>query len=196
MASRVVFVVELNSNSVEARRLEDFNVSHTVRDLKMEIAKLVGQPTEWRSIAPFFVGQELSDETLALASYNVQNGDTVYFVRNIAASPVLQSPPNYQEVVSANTTPAPDTDGANTVISTLFFKTIQGRTLALAQVPISLTVKELMTRLVEEKNLDDPKFLRLIYGGKQLMPANKLSDYNLGNDSTIDIVYRLPGGVV
>lgn len=56
-----LMIEEINSDEGEPQALRNFALSKTVKDLKMEIAKMMGDPNEWRSVMVFFLGQEMEN---------------------------------------------------------------------------------------------------------------------------------------
>jgi Ubiquitin family len=70
-----------------------------------------------------------------------------------------------------------------------------GRTYTLNDVPLSITIEDFFGRLKDEKQLP-PESIRVIFGGKELAGGRgrTLGDYNVQNESTLQIVVSLVGG--
>ncbi|KAM7207857.1 hypothetical protein V8F20_001899 [Naviculisporaceae sp. PSN 640] len=187
-----LMIEEVNSDNGEPQMLRNFPLSKTVKDLKMEIARMMGEPNEWRSVIVFFLGQEMENENKSLSHYHIQNTDTIFFVRSV------DPPPPY---VSNNAGFPNDKKGAATqdpsgiILGTLFFKDGNGRSLTLENVPISMTVAKVRERLSNEKYVEYDSTRRFTFGGKPLDDAKTLMDYNVQNESTVEIVWRVPGGL-
>lgn len=67
MASPVnsyLMIEEINSDDGEPQMLRNFPLSSTVKELKIAIARMIGEPNEWRLIMAIFLGQELEDGML------------------------------------------------------------------------------------------------------------------------------------
>ncbi|KAH8890394.1 hypothetical protein GQ53DRAFT_824541 [Thozetella sp. PMI_491] len=186
-ATEFLFFEELTANDCESNILQDFNVSKTVRELNKAIAAHLGQSESWEQLRSIYANTMLDDLDRTLTSYNIVNGDTIYFVRS-ANQPL---PPPY---------PGPDEpEQAPVILSSLFFRDLDGKTQTLNQVPLDSTVKDVISRYSEEK-VTDVEWLRFLWGGKQIWPSNQqndqrsLRDYGVGKESTIHVTARLRGG--
>jgi hypothetical protein len=88
----------------------------------------------------------------------------LYFVRPGASSP--------QSTLQKEITSDPGLKDLNTdrvILQNVMFKPVQGPTLVLHGVPLSMKVHELKRKLGEERGMrDEAEFSRYIWGGKQL----------------------------
>ena len=76
---------------------------------------------------------------------------------------------------------------------TFFVKNLQGKSVQV-QLDAGLTVRQVKDQLAAEQNVS-PDQIRLVFGGKELQDSNKVSDYNVGPGSNVNMVLRLQGGV-
>jgi hypothetical protein len=76
---------------------------------------------------------------------------------------------------------------------TFFVKNLQGKSVQV-QLDPGLTVRQVKDQLAQEQNVS-PDQIRLVFGGKELQDTNKVSDYNVGPGSNVNMVLRLQGGV-
>ena len=74
----------------------------------------------------------------------------------------------------------------------IFVKTLDGKTITL-QVEATDTIENVKT-MIAQKTEAEPFQQRLVYGGKELKGDQILSDYNIQNESTLHLIYRLYGG--
>ena len=80
---------------------------------------------------------------------------------------------------------------------TFFVKNLQGKSVQV-QLDAGLTVRQVKDQLAQEQNFchhSSPDQIRLVFGGKELQDSNKVSDYNVGPGSNVNMVLRLQGGV-
>lgn len=56
-----LMIEELNSDRGEPQMLQNFQMGSTVKDLKLAIANLLGDGTDWHAIMTIFVGEEMED---------------------------------------------------------------------------------------------------------------------------------------
>ncbi|KAK3384031.1 hypothetical protein B0T24DRAFT_588635 [Lasiosphaeria ovina] len=198
-----LMIEEINSDLSEPQLLSHFPVTNTVKDLKMAIARMMGEATEWDSVMVVFVGEVLEDNSKQLSFHKVQNGDTIFFVRSVEPpppydpsrdikDPLAEKPPLQQQ--PARPTPAAPAGAAGIVLKTVFFRNIEGRSMTLEDLSITMTIAAVKAKLAAEKNMENNDTIRFIWGGKTLENHRTLMDYNIGNNSTIEIVWRLPGG--
>jgi len=186
LVGEMIFVEELTANDCEAKVLNGFSVSRTVRDIQKAIAVELGQPNSWEGLQAIYAGTILEDLDSTLASHNVVNGDTIYFVRSVT-QPL---PPPYPGTAERQ----------RTTLANLFFRDLDGKTQNLHQVPVDSAVKEIVSRYGDEKAVD-VDWLRFIYGGKQIWPSARpddtrsLRDYGVDENSTIHVTARLRGGM-
>jgi large subunit ribosomal protein L40e len=74
-----------------------------------------------------------------------------------------------------------------------FVRNLQNQTSQVSLEP-GLTIREVKERLAKEQNIS-PDQIRLVYGGKELQDNNKVTDYNVGPGSNVNMVLRLQGGI-
>ena len=74
----------------------------------------------------------------------------------------------------------------------IFVRTLTGKTLTI-EVDPNDTITNVKKKVREKEGIPEEK-QRLIYAGKQLQEGSTLSDYNIGNYSTLRLVLRLMGG--
>ena len=80
------------------------------------------------------------------------------------------------------------------IMSQAFFvRNLQNQTSQVSLEP-GLTIREVKERLAKEQNIS-PDQIRLVYGGKELQDNNKVTDYNVGPGSNVNMVLRLQGGI-
>lgn len=76
----------------------------------------------------------------------------------------------------------------------LFVKTLTGKTVSI-EVEEGESIEDVKAKIAEKEGIP-PEQQRLIFGGQQLQDAKTLSDYDVGDDSTLHLVLRLRGGNV
>ncbi|CAK7226115.1 hypothetical protein SCUCBS95973_006090 [Sporothrix curviconia] len=200
----ILFAEELTANEGQSYALEGLDAGElTVHHLRLAIATVIQTRDSWSSMQVIFAGEIMEDHAKRLSEYGVHNGDTVYFIRSVA-----EAPPPYNSNTDAEPSkvaggsesqsertslPAP----RDTAISlkTLFFRDLDGKSLALADVDIDTQMSDVFQRLGREKAMDT-EWLRFIWSGKQLSGDKTVRDYGIMNESTIHIVARLRGGRV
>jgi len=184
-----------SDNRAAAQMLQNFPLTKTVKELKVAIAQTLDGAVDWKSIVAICDGRALEDDddtnSKTLQHFQVKNSDTIFFVRS------LEAPPPYSD--TSPSSPGQATTGDKPIqLRTVFFKTIEGRSMTLETVPITMTIGEVKARLLTEKNMEQEDQLgyRFIFGGKPLADDKTVMDYGIQNESTIEVVYRLHGGLV
>ena len=76
----------------------------------------------------------------------------------------------------------------------LFVRTVSGRTLPL-QVESGETVEAVKQMLQERENVD-VDHQRLVFAGKELDDSKTLESYNLKGDETLEMLFKIAGGVI
>ncbi len=76
---------------------------------------------------------------------------------------------------------------------TFFVRNLQNQTSQVTLEP-GLTVRQVKEHLAKEQSIA-PDQIRLVFGGKELQDTNKMTDYNVGPGSNVNMVLRLQGGV-
>lgn len=71
----------------------------------------------------------------------------------------------------------------------LFVKTLTGKTVSI-EVEEGESIEDVKAKIAEKEGIP-PEQQRLIFGGQQLQDAKTLSDYDVGDDSTLHLVLRL-----
>ena len=72
---------------------------------------------------------------------------------------------------------------------TFFVKNSEGKSVQV-QLDAGLTVRQVKDQLAAEQNVS-PDQIRLVFGGKELQDSNKVSDYNVGPGSNVNMVLRM-----
>ena len=75
-----------------------------------------------------------------------------------------------------------------------FIKTLTGRTIYIDSNTNDISITNIK-ELIEDKEGILSNEQRLIFNGKELEDGQSLSDYNISNDSTLDVVLSMIGGV-
>ncbi|KAF2796867.1 hypothetical protein K505DRAFT_334797 [Melanomma pulvis-pyrius CBS 109.77] len=114
-----------------------------------------------------------------ISSYGVEDGDTLFFTRAVAPQVNRTDPP-----------PAYSQQGT---LEQIQFKDVDGKTLILRNIPISMKVKDLLQLLASEKHIET-EYYGFNYGGKPLKDDLSLYEYGLHKGSTIHMHMRLRGG--
>ncbi|KAF2119768.1 hypothetical protein BDV96DRAFT_568177 [Lophiotrema nucula] len=178
-----LYVEEATAEGGESRRI-NFRTSQTVEALKRVIAAELRVQHDWSKLDLVSAGRELTELGKTLESYGIFDGDTVFYARDTTTT---ARPPAYSP---------PTTTGVRT-LDNVMFKDLHGKTLTLHGIPVTWTVKQMRYKLGIEKHLSDQvEDYRFIYNGKQLVDENNLELYQLTEGCTIQIVLRLPGGIV
>ena len=76
----------------------------------------------------------------------------------------------------------------------LFVRTVSGRTLPL-QVESGKTVESVKQMLQELENVD-VDHQRLVFAGKELDDSKTLESYNIKGDETLEMLFKIAGGVI
>jgi len=174
-----VYIEEISVNDGESKRIPNMPNTQNVESLKRAIAEEVGQPDSWEQIEVVFASHLLKDPSKTLASYGIEDGDTIFFSRSVHPTQRSEQPPP----------PYPGT----VVLKNVFFKDIDNKTYTLFDLPISSTVKAVRDQLAEAKSIE-MEYYRLLWGGKQLEDGYTLEHYGLQNNATVHMVMRLKGG--
>lgn len=98
-------------------------------------------------------------------------GDTTYFARNTEPPPAYSypspSPTNTDiEAGTIHVVPIPVDDKKS--IKTLYFTSMDGRSLTLSDLPVTMKISDVSNKLVKEKNLPGGVKLRFLWGGVTL----------------------------
>ncbi|EPE03720.1 viral ubiquitin [Ophiostoma piceae UAMH 11346] len=187
--SHVLFAEELNTNEGKVYTIEGIDTSRSVRDLRNQISRTIGDKTSWNSMRLIYGGEALADLTKSLYHYGVRNGDTVYFIRSIPDT----APPPYAPAAPEYPGESFPAQAETVVLSTLFFKDVDGKTYVLSDVDIETLVGDVIARLAREKSLE-ADWRSFKWSGKVLKPERTVRDYGIMNESTIHITGRLHGG--
>ena len=75
----------------------------------------------------------------------------------------------------------------------VFVKTLSGKTISVECEPDE-SIESLKEKILAKEGVP-PDQQRIIFGGKQLDAQKSLSDYDIDDDSTLQLVLRLRGGV-
>ncbi|CAK7206375.1 hypothetical protein SEUCBS139899_009167 [Sporothrix eucalyptigena] len=211
----ILFAEELTANEGQSHAIEGLDTEKSVRDLRHCISRAINDKPSWSTMQVIFAGEVMDDMTKRLSHYGVHNGDTVYFIRSITEAPPpydaepdampssssaakpssLKSTLAIREaaVPSASSASASNSTRSTPQLKTLFFRDLDGKSLALSDVSIDTKMSDVFQRLGREKALDI-EWLRFIWSGKQLGGDKTIRDYGIMNESTIHIVARLRGG--
>jgi large subunit ribosomal protein L40e len=75
---------------------------------------------------------------------------------------------------------------------TFFVRNLQNQTTQVTLDP-GLTVREVKDRLGKDQGISSDQ-IRLVFAGKELKDDDKMTDYNVGPGSNVNMVLRLQGG--
>ena len=87
---------------------------------------------------------------------------------------------------------APPTVEIQPAVMQLYVKTLSNVSFPL-NMPLTATVRDMMIEITKSEGIR-PDQMRLIFGGKQLEPAETLLHYNITDHSVVHLVLRLLGG--
>jgi len=160
----------------------------TVADLKQKIF-------EQRNIAVkdqrLLYGGKMLEDAKTLESYNINDGFVIRLLVTVAA-------PSTSTVNLDQTLPVP-------ILGAVFVSSAVsgGRTITFNHVPVNTTI-ETFKGMIAERTGDSTETIRLIYAGKEFVDVTggrapqvmTLADYGVSNNSTLQMVFRLPGGVM
>ena len=96
----------------------------------------------------------------------------------------------FEQAIKRFQQPLPDGLPSDKIV--LFVSTMEGKTLTFI-VPLLAKIEFLMEKISERLNIPIA-IQRLLYAGKQLEPAAIINEYDMRNNSTVNLVFRLPGG--
>ncbi|KAK8806469.1 hypothetical protein WA538_003184 [Blastocystis sp. DL] len=76
----------------------------------------------------------------------------------------------------------------------LFFKTVTGNTVSLEVQPTEKV--EDVKKMIQEKENIDYYNQRMVFAGKELEDSQTIGDYNIAEDATVEVLFKLAGGVI